>query len=156
MEKTELNIDEKDSSEQLQLVKFHLGKEDFGLDIMQIKEIIRIPILTRIPRSPSHVAGVINLRGKIISILDLASLFGMDCKERNDDSRIMILENEGIMAGIIVDSVSEVLHLDTANVEKTPEIVNSSVGSQYIEGVGKIDENILIILDLKKVFGTAA
>lgn len=147
---------EKESSGRLQLVKFHLGQEDFGLDIMQIKEIMRIPVLTRIPKSPSHVAGVINLRGKIVSILDLSSLFGMKCKEQDDASRIIIIENEGLMAGIIVDSVSNVLNLDTVNMEKTPDMINSGVGAEYIEGVGKIGDEILILLNLKKVFCTAA
>ncbi len=137
----------------LQLVVFQLGGEEFGVDIMQVQEIIRMPDTTRIPRAPDYVKGVINLRGKIIVVINLDTKFGIESKELDEDSRIIIIEVGNNIIGMVVDSVSEVTRLPASNVEKAPEIITSKIKAEYIMGVGKLDERLLILLDLEKVLG---
>ena len=148
----EISIHNEDISEDLlQLVIFQLGGEEFGVDIMQVQEILRMPEATRIPQSPEYVKGVINLRGKIIVVINLDTRFGMQTKEIDDDSRIIVAEvGENIM-GMIVDSVSEVMRLPTSSIESAPEIVASKIGAEYIKGVGKLEDRLLILLDLERV-----
>ena len=143
--------DSQSESDLLQLVIFQLGGEEFGVEIMQVQEIIRMPEITRIPQSPEYVEGVINLRGKIIVVINLDSRFALNSKELDDDSRIIIVEVGDNVIGIIVDSVSEVLRLSTSNVEPAPEIISTKIKADYLKGVGKLDDRLLILLDLEKV-----
>ena len=135
----------------LQLVIFQLGGEEFGVEIMQVQEIIRMPEITRIPQSPVYVEGVINLRGKIIVVINLDTRFDLNSKELDDDSRIIIVEVGDNVVGMVVDSVSEVLRLSTSNVEPAPEIISAKIKADYLKGVGKLDDRLLILLDLEKV-----
>jgi len=139
------------SEELLQLVVFQLGEEEFGLDIMQVQEIIRIPEITRIPHSPGHVKGVINLRGKIITVINLDTRFGMEQKVHDDNSRIIVAEFDENVVGMVVDSVSEVLRLPLSTVEQVPEIVSGKINANYLKGVGKLEDRMLILLDITKV-----
>ena len=135
----------------LQLVIFQLGGEEFGVEIMQVQEIIRMPEITRIPQSPVYVEGVINLRGKIIVVINLDTRFDLNSKELDDDSRIIIVEVGDNVVGMVVDSVSEVLRLSTSNVEPAPEIISAKIKADYLKGVGKLDDRLLILLDLERV-----
>jgi purine-binding chemotaxis protein CheW len=135
----------------LQLVIFQLGGEEFGVEIMQVQEIIRMPDITRIPQSPEYVEGVINLRGKIIVVINLNTKFDLHSKELDADSRIIIVEIGENVVGMIVDSVSEVLRLSTSSVEPAPDIISTKIKADYLKGVGKLDERLLILLDLEKV-----
>ena len=135
----------------LQLVIFQLGGEEFGVEIMQVQEIIRMPEITRIPQSPEYVEGVINLRGKIIVVINLDTRFDLNSKELDDDSRIIIVEVGDNVVGMVVDSVSEVLRLATSSVEAAPEIISSKIKADYLKGVGKLDDRLLILLDLERV-----
>ena len=135
----------------LQLVIFQLGGEEFGVEIMQVQEIIRMPEITRIPQSPEYVEGVINLRGKIIVVINLDTRFDLNSKELDDDSRIIIVEVGENVVGMVVDSVSEVLRLATSSVEAAPEIISSKIKADYLKGVGKLDDRLLILLDLERV-----
>ena len=135
----------------LQLVIFQLGGEEFGVEIMQVQEIIRMPEITRIPQSPGYVEGVINLRGKIIVVINLDTRFGLNSKELDDDSRIIIVEVGDNVVGMVVDSVSEVLRLSMSNVEPAPEIISTKIRADYLKGVGKLDDRLLILLDLERV-----
>ena len=139
------------SEDLLQLVIFQLGGEEFGVDIMQVQEIIRMPETTRIPQSPDYVKGVINLRGRIIVVINLDQRFGMASKEIDDNSRIIVAEVGETVMGMIVNSVSEVMRLPASNLEPAPDMVTSRVSSDYIKGVGKLDDRLLILLDLEKV-----
>jgi len=139
------------SEELLQLVIFQLGEEEFGLDIMQVQEIIRIPDITRIPHSPDHVKGVINLRGKIITVINLDTRFGMEQKGHDDNSRIIVAEVDENVVGMVVDSVSEVLRLPLSTVEPVPEIISGKINAHYLKGVGKLEDRMLILLDITKV-----
>ena len=139
------------SDDLLQLVVFQLGGEEFGVEIMQVQEIIRMPEITRIPQSPEYVEGVINLRGKIIVVINLDTKFDLHSKELDDDSRIIIVEVGDNVVGMVVDSVSEVMRLASSSVEPAPEIISTKIKADYLKGVGKLDERLLILLDLERV-----
>ncbi|WP_321420824.1 chemotaxis protein CheW [uncultured Methanomethylovorans sp.] len=139
------------SEELLQLVVFQLAEEEFGLDIMQVQEIIRIPDITRIPHSPDYVKGVINLRGKIITVINLDTRFGMQQKEHDESSRIIVAEVDDNVVGMVVDSVSEVMRLPSSTVESVPDLISSKINANYLKGVGKLEDRMLILLDITKV-----
>jgi purine-binding chemotaxis protein CheW len=139
-----------------QLVVFNLGVEEFGVNIMQVQEIIRMPDITRIPRSPEYVKGVINLRGKIIVVMDLDRRFGMNETEMTDESRIVVVDINGTIIGLVVDSVSEVIRLKASNIEQTPEIITQKINAEYLKGVGKMDERLLILLNLENIITETA
>ncbi len=134
----------------IQLVTFSLGDEEFGLDILSVQEIIRIMGITKVPRAPEFVEGVINLRGKVIPIIDLRKRFNMPAHKHDKNTRIIVIEVTTMIIGFIVDSVSEVLRLPADTVEHPPAVVSGS-DSEYISGVGKLEERLLILLDLDKL-----
>jgi purine-binding chemotaxis protein CheW len=137
---------------ELQLVSFNLGAEEYGVDILKVQEIIRMLAISKIPRAPEYVEGIINLRGKVIPIISLRDRFGLGKKENDKRTRIIVMNISGKVLGIIVDSVSEVLRLNSNTVEPAPEVV-SGKGEAYIRGVGKVGEKLLILLDLERLFG---
>jgi purine-binding chemotaxis protein CheW len=134
----------------LQLVSFNIGDEEFGVDILQVQEINRMLDVTRVPNAPEYVDGVINLRGKVIPIVNLRRRFGMPRKERDKHTRIVVVELSGQVVGFVVDAVSEVLRISRAVTEPPPSIVGG-VREEYITGVGKLEDRLLILLDLEKV-----
>ena len=136
--------------EVLQLVTFRLGQEEFSLDILKVQEIIRHMELTRVPRSPDFVEGVINLRGRVIPVLDLRKRFGLPDVEDTSATRIIVVEVEGVTVGLKVDGVSEVLRINADTVEPPPALV-TNIESDYIKGVGKLDNRLLILLDVSKI-----
>ncbi|MDQ7096241.1 chemotaxis protein CheW [Desulfosporosinus sp. PR] len=135
-----------------QLVTFSLGSEEFGVNIMLVQEIIRIPPITRVPKAPSYVEGVINLRGNVIPVVSLRNRFGMDRVEETDLSRIIVLQVEAKVFGIRVDGVTEVLRLDSEAIEPPPPVA-LGMDSQFIRGVGKIGDRLLILLELEHIMG---
>lgn len=136
---------------QLQFVTFEVNGEEFAVDIVAVREINRMMELTRVPQSPPEVVGVINLRGKIIPVIDLRSRFGMPAGEVTEHSRIVVVEVEGRVLGFIVDRVHEVLRIPASIVDTTPQMA-TSVESGFISGVGKLEDRLLILLDLPKLF----
>jgi len=143
--------DTNSSNNQIQLVIFKLAGEEFGIDIMQVQEIIRLPALTRIPQAPGYVKGIINLRGKIIVVMNLGARFGMDSKDFDDNSRIIIVKIDETVVGMIVDSVSEVIRIPAKNIESAPNRITSKVHADYLHGVGVVGQRLLILLDMEKV-----
>jgi len=137
-------------SGELQLVSFKIGSEEFGVDILKVQEINRMVEITRVPQAPHYVEGVINLRGKVIPIVDLRKRFSLELKEHDKNTRIVVVDIGGNIMGMIVDSVSEVLRLPSNTIEPPPEIV-TGINSEYIKGVAKLDDRLLIFLDLSKV-----
>ena len=137
------------SDELLQLVSFKIGNEEFGVDILKVQEINRMVEITKVPQAPSYVEGVINLRGKVIPIVDLRKRFNLELKEADKNTRIVVVDIEGSIIGMVVDSVSEVLRLPSDTLEPAPEIV-TGVNSEYIKGVAKLEDRLLIFLDLSK------
>ncbi len=138
---------------QLQLVTFEVASEEFAVDILAVQEINRMMDLTRVPQSPADVEGVINLRGRIIPVLDLRKRFGFASGERSSENRIIVVEVHGKVIGFIVDRVHEVLRISGEIVEPAPTMV-CSIDADFIAGVGKLPDRLLILLDLKKLFGT--
>jgi purine-binding chemotaxis protein CheW len=138
------------SEELLQLVSFKMGDEEFGVDILKVQEINRMMEITRVPNSPPYVEGVINLRGKVIPVVDLRQRLGMEPKEKDTHSRIIVMELSGRVVGFVVDAVSEVLRIPKS-VTEPPPAVATGTSAEYITAVGKLDNRLLTLLDLEKV-----
>ncbi len=137
-------------SETLQFVVFRVGDEEFAVDIKRVKEIIRVREATRIPRTPSYIQGVINLRGDVIPVIDLRRRFELESIEVTGDTRTIIIEVGKDLVGFIVDSVTEVLRIVEDEVESPPNNV-AGLRSEYLLGVGKVDGRLIIILDVDKL-----
>ncbi|MAY74048.1 MAG: chemotaxis protein CheW [Phycisphaerae bacterium] len=137
---------------ELQLVSFELAGEEFAVDILAVHEINRMMDLTRVPQSPPEVEGVINLRGRIIPVVDLRRRFGLPNVERTDESRIVVIEVRERVIGFIVDGVNEVLRIPSSIVEAAPPMA-CSIDADFIAGVGKLEDRLLILLDISKLFG---
>jgi purine-binding chemotaxis protein CheW len=138
------------SGEERQLVVFQLGAELYGVDIARVHEIIRLQSITRVPRAPSFVEGVINLRGKVIPVVDLRRRFGLPTTEHTRATRTVVVEIGDQVVGIIVDSVSEVLRVSTSTIEP-PSPVVAGIDSEYLHGIAKLPERLVILLDLDRV-----
>lgn len=137
-------------AELLQLVTFSIGEEEFGVDILKVQEIIRTMEITKVPRAPAFVEGVINLRGKVIPIIDLRRRFGLQSRNHDKHTRIIVIEISNMIVGFVVDSVSEVLRIPANTVEPPPPVV-AGLESEYISGVGKLEDRLLILLDLDRL-----
>lgn len=144
-------MEEKKINAEEQLVVFNLAGETYGIDISLVHEIIRMQVITRVPRTPHFVEGVINLRGRIIPVIDLHKRFNLPHSEETQHSRIIVVEVVGVTVGMIVDSVSEVLRLPVANIEPPPPVIAGGVDSAYLRAVGKWQDQLIILLDLEKV-----
>lgn len=140
-----------DDKELLQLVTFWLEDEEYSIDILSVQEIIRDMDYTRVPRSPDFVIGVINLRGKVIPVVDLRMRFGLSPSESRSSTRIIVIDVGGKTVGLKVDSVSEVLRLPASTVEPTPSLVSTGLDTDYFKGVGKIDDRLIILLDVDRI-----
>lgn len=139
-------------NELIQMVSFNLDHEVFGIDILAVQEINRMVEITKVPQAPHYCEGVINLRGKVIPVIDLRKKFEMENREWGKDTRIIVCDVNSQQVGMIVDSVDEVLRIPNSAMEPAPGIV-TSVGSDYIKGVAKIEERLLIFLDISKIAG---
>lgn len=139
---------------ELQLVVFKIGNEEFAVEINQVREIVRVVPITVVPRAPSFIEGVVNLRGQILAVIDLAKKLELTVSERSDKSRIVVVEIEDNTAGMIVDEVTEVLRIPVANIDKTPELIGTEVKQQYIKGVGKLGERLLILINIDKILSS--
>ncbi|WP_297045598.1 chemotaxis protein CheW [uncultured Desulfovibrio sp.] len=143
----------KQDDELLQLVTFSIGEEEFGVNILKVQEIIRTMEITKVPRAPEFVEGVINLRGKVIPIIDLRRRFGLAPKAHDKNTRIIVIEINNVIVGFVVDAVSEVLRIPASTVEPPPPVV-AGVESDYISGVGQLQDRLLIMLDLDKLLSS--
>ncbi len=139
-----------EAQEIIQLVSFRLGDEEYGVDILNVQEIIKMMEITRVPNSPDFVEGVINLRGKVLPVIDLRKRLGLPKKEHDKATRIIVVEMDKKIVGFIVDSVSEVLRIPYSALEAPPQMSNG-VGEEFISAVGKLNDKLLILLDLKRI-----
>ena len=148
-----IHPDEKtqDESNEIQLVSFLLGEEEFGADILMVQEIIRMQPITRVPNAPHFVEGVINLRGKVIPIVDLRKRLNVEGIQDQKKIRIIVVDVDGKITGFIVDAVSQVLRIPKSIIEPAPSIVIAGIDSEYITGVSKLDDKLLILLDFSKI-----
>lgn len=153
----EQDAEEKSIGRQLldeeQLVTFKIDSEEYGVKIANVQEINRMTEVTKIPRAPYYIEGIVNLRGNVIPALDLRRLFKLPEKQVTDATRIIIVDFNGKRTGIVVDSVSEVLRFEKTLIEAPPDILSSGIDSDYVEGVGKLDggKRMILILDISKV-----
>jgi len=141
---------ENQKDEILQLVTFSVGEEEFGVEILKVQEINKMLQVTKIPNSPDFVEGVINLRGKVIPIINLRKRLRLSDKEYDKNTRIIVMEIQGRTVGFIVDSVSEVLRIPRSITEPPPSMIGG-VSSEYIVAVGKLEDRLLILLDIDKI-----
>lgn len=149
------NANAQSDKDLLQLVSFVVGAEEYAIPILAVQEINRMMDITRVPQSPAFVEGVINLRGKVIPVVDLRKRFGMQINESTGDERIIVVEVQGEteprVIGFTVDKVNRVLRIGSDIVEPAPSMA-SGADSEYVLGVGKLDEGLLILLSLDKLF----
>lgn len=137
----------------IQLVTFRIGEEEFGVDIVAVKEIIRLMQITMVPRAPEFIEGVINLRGKVIPVVNMRKRFNKSQVTPDNSTRIVVMELDQKIVGFLVDGVSEVLRIPETTVEDPPPVV-AGIGSEYIRGIGKLDNRLLILLDLDHLLGS--
>jgi len=134
----------------LHIVGFRVGKETFGVPISMVHEIVRVPDITAVPDAPDYIEGVINLRGKIVSIVDLRKRFSEREITVHKKNRILVVEVEKKMVGLIVDAASEVLKLPVSQVENPPNVFEEGE-LNYVTGVGKFNDRLIILVDLNKI-----
>lgn len=140
--------------EVLQLVTFSLDQEVYAVDILNVQEINRINEITKVPNAANYVEGVINLRGKVIPVINLRKKFGLLDKDIDESSRIIIMEIRGVTYGLMVDSVSEVLRIPSDIVEPPPPMAASMSGA-FIKGIAKLENRLIILVNSDKLMGQA-
>jgi len=138
----------------LQLVSFKIGQEEFGIEIIKVQEIIKVMQITKVPNAPDFVDGVINLRGRVIPVVDLRIKLGLPKQDYTKNTRIIVIELNSRTVGFIVDEVSEVLRINRNITEEPPEMVGN-VEKEFITAIGKLEDRLLILLDLEKIFSTS-
>jgi purine-binding chemotaxis protein CheW len=130
-----------------QQVVFKLDGEEYGLDIMKVHGIERYQQVTKVPNTPEYIEGIINLRGEVHPIYNLRKKFRMGEQEINDDTKIIIINSNDMMVGFTVDAVTEIIHIEEENIEAPPKLI-AGVERRYICGVGKVEERMIILLDV--------
>ena len=138
-----------DSNQVDRFLEFSLGDEDYAIPLLMVKEVISIPETTPIPKAPKHFIGLMNLRGQVISIVDLRNKLTIKPREATADSAVIIVDFQGINIGVIVDSINRVLAFRVSEIQEMPEL-NSQVRSDYIQGVYKKDDGLTVLLDLAR------
>ncbi len=137
-----------------QLISFLVGDEEYGLEILRVKEVIRICAITRLPRAPSFVKGIINLRGDVIPIIDLRDKFGLEHQDYTSTTRVIVVDVDDRLVGMVVDAANQVVRIGTDRIEPPPPIAGG-LSAEFIRGVGKLDERLIILLDIDRILSTA-
>lgn len=136
-----------------QLISFEVGKEEYGLEILRVKEVIRIREITGLPRAPSFVKGIINLRGDVIPIIDLRDRFGLEHREYTSTTRVIVVDVDQKLVGMVVDAASQVVRVPADQIEPPPPIVGG-LSAEYIKAVCKLDERLIILLNIDRILST--
>ncbi|MDG2722401.1 chemotaxis protein CheW, partial [Vibrio sp. Vb0932] len=136
--------------EVLQWVTFQLEEETYGINVMQVREVLRYTEIAPVPGAPDYVLGIINLRGNVVTVIDTRSRFGLMEGEVTDNTRIIVIESERQVIGILVDSVAEVVYLRSSEIDTTPS-VGTDESAKFIQGVSNRDGKLLILVDLNKL-----
>jgi len=131
-------------------VTFRLDKEVYGIEVMQVQEVLRVTEITPVPGAPDYILGIINLRGNVVTVLDTRKRFGLPPKEIEDPSRIVIIESADQVVGMLVDSVAEVVYLRYSEIESSPNVGNEE-SSRFIQGVHSRNDSLLILVDVNKL-----
>ena len=134
----------------IQWVTFHLDNEKYGIKVMQVQEVLRMTEIAPVPGAPHYVIGIINLRGNVVTVIDTHKRFGLLEVEPDDETRIVIVEAENNVVGILVDSVAEVVDLKASDIETAPNVGNDE-SSKYIQGVSSQGDELLILVDVNKL-----
>ncbi len=134
----------------LRYVTFRLEDEVYGINVMQVQEVLRVTEIAPVPGAPHYVLGIINLRGNVVTVIDTRERLGLDSKEMEESTRIVIIEADKMVVGILVDAVAEVVDLRTSEIESAPSVGNDE-SSKYIQGVASRDGELLILVDLNKL-----
>lgn len=134
----------------VQWVTFRLEDETYGINVMQVQEVLRVSEIAPVPGAPDYVLGIINLRGNVVTVIDTRKRFGMPPGEVDDNSRVVIIESQGQIFGILVDSVAEVVELRRSEIDVAPNVGNEE-SARYIQGVATVDSDLLILVDLNKL-----
>ncbi|MCA2465135.1 MULTISPECIES: chemotaxis protein CheW, partial [Vibrio] len=134
----------------LQWVTFQLEEETYGINVMQVREVLRYTEIAPVPGAPDYVLGIINLRGNVVTVIDTRSRFGLMEGEVTDNTRIIVIESERQVIGILVDSVAEVVYLRSSEIDTTPS-VGTDESAKFIQGVSNRDGKLLILVDLNKL-----
>jgi len=137
------------------IVGFRVGRETYGVPITSLHEIVRVPEITAVPDAPEYMEGVINLRGKIVSVIDLRKRFGQPTSAFNRQNRILVVEHKGRLSGMIVDGASEVLKIPQSDIEPAPAVIEES-GLDCVTGLGKYNGRLIILLDIAKILDSSA
>ena len=138
------------NDELLQWVTFQLEEETYGINVMQVREVLRHTEIAPVPGAPDYVLGIINLRGNVVTVIDTRSRFGLMQGEITDNTRIIVIESERQVIGILVDSVAEVVYLRSSEIDTTPS-VGTEESAKFIQGVSNRDGKLLILVDLNKL-----
>ncbi|WP_264877042.1 chemotaxis protein CheW [Vibrio agarivorans] len=138
------------NDEVLQWVTFQLEEETYGINVMQVREVLRYTEIAPVPGAPNYVLGIINLRGNVVTVIDTRSRFGLMEGEVTDNTRIIVIESERQVIGILVDSVAEVVYLRSSEIDTTPS-VGTDESAKFIQGVSNREGNLLILVDLNKL-----
>ena len=138
---------------EVQVVGFYIGEDEYAVNINTVREIQAMTDIRKVPKAPRFVEGVINLRGHIVPIIDLRKRFDMPAKSSEQQAKILIVEFNDNLVGMIVDNVSEVMRFFSNQIEKTPPVFTANIDSQYIQGVAKKEDEdrLIILLDVKKL-----
>jgi purine-binding chemotaxis protein CheW len=138
--------------ERIQLVSFKIGNEEHGIDVLKVREIIRMSNITRVPNTPHYIEGVINLRGKVIPIISLRMKFSLPEAENDSRTRIIVMDMDNELMGFVVDSVAEVIRIAVNEIQPPPPIVTGGIEQECLSGVIHHAERLLVLLDLEKMF----
>ncbi|MDP5254776.1 MULTISPECIES: chemotaxis protein CheW [unclassified Vibrio] len=147
----ELEVKKDQSNDEvLQWVTFQLEEETYGINVMQVREVLRYTEIAPVPGAPDYVLGIINLRGNVVTVIDTRARFGLVEGEVTDNTRIIVIESEHQVIGILVDSVAEVVYLRSSEIDTTPS-VGTDESSKFIQGVSNREGKLLILVDLNKL-----
>lgn len=144
--------EERQTQEVIQLVSFELEGEEYGVDVLAVREIIRMPSITKMPNTPSYVDGVINLRGTVVPIISLRRRFGLREREYDRQSRILVMEVGANLTGFVVDAVAEVIRISSTEIQPPPSLVLGNAAQECLNGVVNRPERLLIVLELERLF----
>ena len=145
-------LDKKDKTiSSIQIVCFKIEEEEYGIEILKVQEILKLPSLTTLPKTSDFIKGVFDLRGKVIPVIDLSKRFGIDCSSDVENKRAIVVNIKGKAIGLAIDSVSHVIKVNTDDIEPPPPVVKG-ISGRYIIGIAKVQNDFIVILDINKIF----
>jgi purine-binding chemotaxis protein CheW len=143
---------ERNSEERMQLVNFSLDGEEYGVEVLKVREIIRMSNITRVPNTLHYVEGVINLRGKVIPVISLRKRFSLATADNDSRTRIIVMDMASELSGFIVDSVVEVIRISADEIQPPPPVLTGNIDQEYFTGVINREDKLLVMLDLERLF----